>query len=87
MYDLREQYLNYKPKSYQLQIVETKKNDTRVISNRFFNSYSLHMERANDLQTLCKLRKYDMTGLEIWLYIAMRTGKVYMLEIFMSLKI
>ncbi|MDK2586810.1 DNA-binding response regulator [Romboutsia sedimentorum] len=62
MYDLREQYLNYKPKSYQLQIVETKKNDTRVISNRFFNSYSLHMERANDLQTLCKLRKYDMTG-------------------------
>ncbi len=62
MYDLREQYLNYKPKAYQLQVQETKKVDSRVISNRFFNSYSLHMERANDLQTLCKLRKYDMTG-------------------------
>ena len=62
MYDLREQYLNYKPKAYQLQTQETKKVDSRVISNRFFNSYSLHMERANDLQTLCKLRKYDMTG-------------------------
>ncbi len=62
MYDLREQYLNYKPKAHQLQVQETKKVDSRVISNRFFNSYSLHMERANDLQTLCKLRKYDMTG-------------------------
>ncbi len=62
MYDLREQYLNYKPKAYQLQVQETKKVDSRVISNRFFNSYSLHMERAHDLQTLCKLRKYDMTG-------------------------
>ncbi|MDK2564164.1 DNA-binding response regulator [Romboutsia sedimentorum] len=62
MYDLREQYLNYKPKSHQLEIVETKKNDTKVVSNKFFNSYSLHMERSNDLQTLCKLRKYDMTG-------------------------
>ncbi|MDK2565047.1 DNA-binding response regulator [Romboutsia sedimentorum] len=62
MYDLREQYLNYKPKSHQLQAQEAKKVNTRVISNRFFNSYSLHMERANDLQTLCKLRKYDMTG-------------------------
>ena len=62
MYELRNEYLNYKPKTYQLQIQQTKKIDNKVISNRFFNSYSLHMERANDLQTLCKLRNYDMTG-------------------------
>jgi hypothetical protein len=62
MYDLREQYLNYKPKAYQLQMQETKKIDNKIISNRFFNSYSLHMERANDLHMLCRLRKFDMTG-------------------------
>lgn len=62
MYDLREEYLNYKPREHQLQMQETKKVNTRVVSNKFFNSYSLHMERANDLHTLCKLRKYDMTG-------------------------
>ncbi|MGL4912210.1 MAG: hypothetical protein ACRC3Y_07225 [Romboutsia sp.] len=62
MYDLREKYLNYKNRTHQLQLHETKETDSKVISNRFFNSYSLHMERANDLETLCKLRKYDMTG-------------------------
>lgn len=62
MYELRETYLNYKPKEHQVKIQEAKKNDNKVISNRFFNSYSLHMERANDLNMLCKLRKYDMTG-------------------------
>ncbi len=62
MYELREEYLNYKPKVYQLQMQQTKKIDNKVISNRFFNSYSLHMERANDLETLCRLRKYNMTG-------------------------
>ena len=62
MYELREEYLNYKPKVHQLQMQETKKIDNKVISNRFFNSYSLHMERANDLETLCRLRKYDMKG-------------------------
>ena len=62
MYELREEYLNYKPKVHQLQMQQTKKIDNKVISNRFFNSYSLHMERANDLETLCRLRKYDMTG-------------------------
>ena len=41
---------------------QTKKIDNKVISNRFFNSYSLHMERANDLETLCRLREYNMTG-------------------------
>ena len=62
MYDLREQYLNYRPKSYQLQMQDTKIVENKVISNRFFNSYSLHMQRANDLQTLCRLRKFDMKG-------------------------
>ena len=62
MYELREEYLNYKPKTHQLKMQQTKKIDNKVISNRFFNSYSLHMERANDLETLCRLRKYEMTG-------------------------
>lgn len=62
MYDLREKYLNYRPKSYQLQMEDTKIVENKVISNRFFNSYSLHMQRASDLQTLCRLRKFDMKG-------------------------
>ncbi|GAA0103182.1 hypothetical protein UT300012_38980 [Paraclostridium bifermentans] len=62
MYDLREQYLNYRPKSYQLQMQDTKVVENKVVSNRFFNSYSLHMQRANDLQTLCRLRHFDMKG-------------------------
>ena len=62
MYELREEYLNYKPRTHQLQMQQVKKIDTKVISNRFFNSYSLHMERANDLETLCRLREYNMTG-------------------------
>ncbi|WP_278549276.1 DNA-binding response regulator [Paraclostridium bifermentans] len=62
MYDLREQYLNYRPKSYQLQMQDTKIVENKVVSNRFFNSYSLHMQRANDLQTLCRLRHFDMKG-------------------------
>ena len=62
MYDLREKYLNYRPKSYQLQMQDTKVVENKVVSNRFFNSYSLHMQRANDLKTLCRLRKFDMKG-------------------------
>ncbi|MEY8624780.1 hypothetical protein AALJ34_14365 [Paraclostridium bifermentans] len=62
MYELRDKYLNYNPKSYQLQIQDTKGQNNKVISNRFFNSYSLHMQRACDLQTLCKLRNFDMKG-------------------------
>lgn len=62
MYELREEYLDYKHKTHQLEMQQTKKMDNKVISNRFFNSYSLHMERANDLEILCKLRKYNMAG-------------------------
>ena len=63
MYDLREKYLNYSV-SRQLQFQETKtvKKKTKVINNKFFNSYSLHMARVEDLETLCKLRKYDVKG-------------------------
>ena len=62
MYELRERYLHYRPKSYQLQMQDTKSVKNKVVSNRFFNSYSLHMQRANDLQTLCRLRNFDMKG-------------------------
>lgn len=62
MYDLREKYLNYTSKSKQLKIQQTKNTDKKVIYNRFFNSYSLHMARSEDMETLCKLRKYDVKG-------------------------
>ncbi|GAA0703192.1 hypothetical protein GCM10008904_10060 [Paraclostridium ghonii] len=62
MYNLREQYLNYRPKSYQLQMEHSKTVENKVVSNKFFNSYSLHMQRAYDLQTLCRLRNFDMKG-------------------------
>lgn len=62
MYDLREQYLNYKGKSKQLEFIQVKKNKSKVINNAFFNSYSLHMDRAVDLITLVKIRKYNVTG-------------------------
>ena len=63
MYDLREEYLHYKPKTKQLEFIETKKNTShKVIANSFFNSYSLHMTRSSDIITLCKLRNYSVKG-------------------------
>ena len=62
MYDLRDRYLNYKYKSHQLKLQQVKNIDKKVIYNKFFNSYSLHMARAEDLETLCKLRNYDVKG-------------------------
>lgn len=62
MYDLREKYLNYKPKQLQFQEAKIIKTNNRVISNKFFNSYSLHITRVEDLETLCKLRNYDVKG-------------------------
>lgn len=56
MYDLREKYLKYKPVQY-----KKSKKDTRQVKN-LFNSYSLHMARASDIETLCKLRNYDLKG-------------------------
>ena len=63
MYDLRETYLNYSV-SKQLQFQETKtvKKKTKAINNKFFNSYSLHMARVEDIETLCKLRNYNVKG-------------------------
>ena len=58
MYDIKEKYivpnLKKKYKKY-----NTKK---KVTTNAFFNSYSLHMTRAKDIITLCKLRNYNVKG-------------------------
>ena len=62
MYDLREEFLNYKSSSDNGDFKENKLVSSRVIKNKFFNSYSLHMQRANDLKTLCRLRGYDVKG-------------------------
>ena len=64
MRDLREEYLNYKPKEYKKATKSSSKEITKkkVISNVFFNSYSLHMERAEDLYSLCKIRNFKITG-------------------------
>lgn len=62
MYDLREKYLNYSFKKHQLQFQHTKKSNKTVINNKFFNSYSLHIARIQDILTLCKIRKYRVTG-------------------------
>ena len=66
MYELREEFLNWsnrkKKKSYQLEFQQTKITDNKVIANSFFNSYSLHYQRAEDLVILCKSRKYKVTG-------------------------
>lgn len=64
MYELREKYLNFKPKQLQFQEAKTiNKNNKKVIGNKFFNSYSLHMTRVEDIETLCKLRNYDVKGI------------------------
>lgn len=59
MYDLREKYLSYNHKKI---IAAAKKENNKVITNSFFNSYSLHIARAEDLITLCELRKYNVIG-------------------------
>ena len=60
MRDLREEYLDYKPKTYKKATKEEKRK--KVVSNAFFNSYSLHMERAEDLYSLCQARNFKVTG-------------------------
>lgn len=62
MYDLREEFLLYKPKQLQLQEDEKKTKKSKVVSNKFFNSYSLHMARIEDIETLCELRRYNLKG-------------------------
>ena len=71
MYSLREEYLDYHPRTTQTKWFtedentkeqKTEKSESKVVKNKFFNSYSLHITRAKDIETLCKLREYDMTG-------------------------
>lgn len=59
MVDLRETYLHDK---YKKTIAKAKRSNSKVIANVFFNSYSLHMARAEDLETLVKLRNGNMNG-------------------------
>ena len=59
MYDLREQYLN---DNYKKTIAKVNKSNSKIVTNAFFNSYSLHMSRAEDLETLVKIRKGKMKG-------------------------
>lgn len=67
MKDLREQYLGYKPYEkdkiikQEAMILKNQKRK-KVVANAFFNSYSLHMERAEDLISLCNQRDYDIKG-------------------------
>ena len=63
MVDLRDEYLNYEKKR-QDRIAKSKDYKPRkacVVKN-LFNSYSLHMNRAEDIEKLCKLRNYDIEG-------------------------
>ncbi len=64
MYDLREEYLNWKLKDFKEVEVENKINNKKVKSKvlQFFTSYTLHMARAEDIVTLCRLRNYKVTG-------------------------
>lgn len=63
MYDLRQAYLNYKPKTTQIKMLEVYEKPTaKVIPNKFFTSYSLHLARIEDIETLCKLRNYNVKG-------------------------
>ncbi len=58
MYKLREKHLNYKPKKE----YKPKRSRPRRKVKHIFNSYTLHMARAGDMETLCLLRQYRMTG-------------------------
>ena len=64
MYDLREEYLKWKPMAFR--VVETSEEiNNKTVRNKvvqFFTSYSLHIARSEDILTLCKLRNYNVTG-------------------------
>lgn len=72
MYDLREKYLGIKKKDrvYQLQFEQTKplsvtpKRNKNLANNvvNYFNSYTLHIARAEDIKTLARLRNYNLNG-------------------------
>lgn len=59
MYDLREEYLSHKYKKY---IAKANRENKKVITNSFYNSYSLHITRAEDILELCEIRQYKVKG-------------------------
>ncbi len=72
MYDLREEFLGYNKESNQRKKGKNKKGKKAKITN-FFTSYSLHLARVDDIETLCQLRNWDMKGyrnkvLHCWIY-------------------
>lgn len=64
MYDLREKYLKWKPKIFKQEVIKEVINNREVEHKvlKFFTSYTLHMARAEDILTICKLRDYKVTG-------------------------
>ena len=58
MYELREKYLNYQKKDKPLKDKPKIKNKVKHI----FNSYTLHLARAEDIETLIRLRDYKVIG-------------------------
>ena len=60
MYELREKYLKWKPKVFKEIKIKENKKEFKVL--QFFTSYTLHIARAEDILTICKLRKYKVTG-------------------------
>lgn len=64
MYELREKYLKWKPKVVKQEIIKEIIQE-QVVEHKvlhFFTSYTLHMARAEDILTICKLRNYRVTG-------------------------
>ena len=63
MYELRDQYINYK-ENKQKKIIKTQEVKTKkdFMVRNIYNSYSLHITRAEDITTLCELRGYDVEG-------------------------
>lgn len=59
MYDLREKYLHYVKKDKQ-EPKQKKQNNQKV--KHLFNSYTLHLARAEDIQTITRLRNYKIIG-------------------------
>ncbi|MGL4741521.1 MAG: DNA-binding response regulator [Sarcina sp.] len=62
LYDLREEYLGWSERHKKNYV---KKESNKNISNKkinLFNSYTLHLSRAEDITKLVKLRKGNVTG-------------------------
>ena len=64
MYDLREQYLKWKPKVIRQEVIKEVINKRKVEHKvlHYFTSYTLHLARTEDILTICKLRNYRVTG-------------------------